>query len=91
FKYSWEVYTPAAKRQYGYYVLPVLYGNRFIARFEPEKNNGKNPLAIKHWWWEKDVTVTDEMIAAIGDAFSRFSAYLGVPMMKDKDWKKALK
>lgn len=87
FKYSWEVYTPAAKRQYGYYVLPVLYGNRFIARFEPEKNNGKAPLAIKNWWWEKDITVTDEMLAAVGDAFRRFGDYLGVPMMKDEDWK----
>ena len=85
FKYSWEVYMPAAKRQYGYYVLPVLYKNRFIARFEPEHNNGRDPLAIKHWWWEKDVTVTDGMIEAIGEAFRRFSEYLGVPMMKDED------
>ena len=90
FKYSWEVYIPAAKRQYGYYVLPVLYGNRFVARFEPEKNNGKDPLRIKNWWWEKDVTVTDEMLAAIGDAFRRFSVYLGIPVISEKDWKKKL-
>ena len=87
FKYSWEVYTPAAKRQYGYYVLPVLYGNRFVARFEPEKNNGKEPLKLKNWWWEKDVTVTGEMLAAIGDAFRRFSEYLGVPMLPESEWK----
>ena len=90
FKYSWEVYTPAAKRQYGYYVLPVLYGNRFIARFEPEKNNRKDPLKIKNWWWEKDVTVTDGMLAAIGDAFHRFSEYLGVPMLPEAEWKEKL-
>ena len=30
FSYSWEVYTPAAKRKFGYYVLPVLYKNKFI-------------------------------------------------------------
>lgn len=87
FKYSWEVYTPAAKRQYGYYVLPVLYGNRFIARFEPEKNNGKDPLRIKNWWWEKDVVVTDTMLEAIGDAFRRFSEYLGVPVTDVREWK----
>ncbi|MBQ3686408.1 MAG: YcaQ family DNA glycosylase, partial [Treponema sp.] len=47
FSYTWEVYTPVAKRKYGYYVLPVLYKNRFVARFEPEPNKGKAPLQIK--------------------------------------------
>ena len=88
FRYSWEVYTPAAKRQYGYYVLPVLYRNRFIARFEPERNDGKEPLRIKGWWWEPDVTITDDMMEAVGDAFRHFSRYLGVEMMKDRYWKR---
>ena len=91
FQYSWEVYTPATKRKYGYYVLPVLYQNRFIARFEPEKNNGKEPLGIKNWWWEPDVSVTVDMMDAVEDAFRRFSRYLGVPMMKKTYWKKKLK
>jgi len=87
FRYSWEVYVPAAKRKYGYYVLPVLCGNRFVARFEPEKNTGTGPLRIKNWWWEPDVTVTDELLEAVRDAFRRFSGYLGVEMMKDAYWK----
>ena len=78
FEYSWEVYTPAAKRKFGYYVLPVLYKNQFVARFEPEPNRGTTPLQIKNWWWESDIKITDEMISAIEDAFIRFSKYLGV-------------
>ena len=35
YQYSWEIYTPAVKRKYGYYVLPVVYGDRFIGRIEP--------------------------------------------------------
>lgn len=91
FSYSWEVYTPAVKRKFGYYVLPVLYKNKFIARFEPEPNRGKNPLQIKNWWWEPDVIVNDEMISAIENAFIRFSNYLGVEMMEEKYWKEKLK
>lgn len=77
FKYTWEVYVPKAKRQYGYYVLPVLYGNRFIARFEPEHYKGEGPLKILNWWWEADVEPTDTMIKAIKDAFVTFEGYLG--------------
>lgn len=87
FSYSWEVYTPAAKRKFGYYVLPVLYKNQFVARFEPEPNRGKNPLQIKNWWWEPGVTVNDQMLAAIENAFIRFSNFLGVDMIEEKYWK----
>ena len=90
FEYTWEVYTPAAKRKFGYYVLPVLYKNQFVARFEPEPCRGTAPLQIKTWWWEPDVKITDEMITAIEDAFVRFSKFLGVEMMEEKYWKEKL-
>lgn len=84
FRYSWEVYLPAAKRRYGYYVLPVLYKDRFVARFEPERNTGKEPLRVKNWWWEPDAKITEAAREAIRDAFRRFSAYLGVEMMQQE-------
>ena len=74
FEYTWEVYIPAAKRKYGYYVLPVLHDNRFVARFEPEKS--PTHLCIKNWWWEKDVTVTPEIIDSAIQAMKRFAAFL---------------
>ena len=77
FEYTWEVYTPRAKRKYGYYVLPVIYKNQFVARFEPEPNRGKTPLKIKNWWWEQNIKQTDQMVQAINDAFKRFSSFLG--------------
>jgi len=71
FEYTWEVYIPVAKRKYGYYVIPVLYGNRFIARFEPEKSTSH--FRVKNWWWENGITVTDKLIDCVITAMERFS------------------
>ncbi len=78
FRYRWEVYTPVAKRQYGYYVLPVLYGDRFVARFEPEPVGRAGCFRVKGWWWENGVRVTDAILNAIEAAFNRFARFLGV-------------
>jgi uncharacterized protein YcaQ len=80
FEYVWEVYKPVEERRYGYYVLPVLYGDRFVARFEPGKDDGV--LVIKNWWWEPDVQPTDEMWAALRIAFQRFLDFLDVSSIR---------
>lgn len=76
FEYSWEVYVPVEKRRYGYYVLPVLYGNQIVARFEPEKQRGNEPLKIINWWWEEGTVVTKEMKHAVHQALLDFCQYL---------------
>lgn len=78
FKYSWEVYVPESKRKYGYYVLPVLYGDNIIARFEPLKSAKGTPLQIKNWWWEEGVQINETLFGAIENGLSRFSKYLGL-------------
>ncbi len=75
FEYRWEVYKPAKERRHGYYVLPVLYGDRFIARMEPRREDGE--LLIKNWWWEPDVIPTDRMKADLVSCLKAFSRYLG--------------
>lgn len=79
FDYSWEVYTPVNKRKYGYYVLPVLFGTKLVARFEPEKSKKDEPFTIKKWWWESGVTVTDELLEHIHQSIKDFARYLSVP------------
>lgn len=76
FAYRWEVYTPVSKRKYGYYVLPVLYNDRFVARFEPEAVGKTGCFRIRNWWWEPDVHPDEEMLRVIREEMIRFSRYL---------------
>ncbi len=77
FEYTWEVYTPKSIRKYGYYVLPVLYEDRFIARFEPIFNKSTKELVIENWWWEDGMRFSKQFEKSLIEAFIRFSNYLG--------------
>ena len=52
FDYVWEVYVPAPKRRWGYYVLPILYGDRLVGRIEPRIERRAGTLRIAGLWWE---------------------------------------
>lgn len=78
FEYTWEVYTPVVKRKYGYYVLPVLYGDKFIARFEPKIDKQTNSLVVENWWWEENVRITKTLLKAREKALKEFCKYLGL-------------
>jgi uncharacterized protein YcaQ len=78
FEYMWEVYKPVSKRRYGYYVLPILYVDRFIGRFEPTMDRNSNTLIIQNWWWEEGITPDETMEVALMECFKEFLSYLGV-------------
>lgn len=78
FKYRWEVYTPVDKRQYGYYVLPVLYGDRLVGRFEPRPVARAGRLEVESWWWEDGVRPSSALTEAVEVALRRFARFLGV-------------
>lgn len=83
FTYRWEVYTPAAKRKFGYYVLPVLYNGRFVARFEAKPVREAGEFAVKSWWWEPDVEPDKDMIETITEEMALFAEFLQVSNSKD--------
>jgi uncharacterized protein YcaQ len=85
FDYRWEVYKPVSERNYGYYVLTVLYGERFVARFEPGRDKQIGALIIKNWWWEPGVYQSDKMFSEIRQCFKRFTGYLGADHIKVND------
>ena len=53
FDYLWEVYVPAAKRRWGYYVLPLVFGDRLVGRIEPRFERASGAVRILGLWWEE--------------------------------------
>ena len=74
FDYVWEVYKPEKLRRWGYYVLPVFYGDRFVARVDSRLEKGV--WTIARWWWEDDVAPDAGMLDTLRDAVERFMYYL---------------
>ena len=77
FKYSWEIYTPADKRKYGYYVLPVLSGDRFAGRIEAAADRKTGTLTVKHIWYEDGVRRTKKLASAVDGAVRRLAKLNG--------------
>ena len=78
FDYTWEVYMPAEKRKFGHYVLPVLYGEQFIARAELLYERKNKALVLRNWWWESGAPAGAEVAAALADGLNHFACYLEV-------------
>ena len=74
FDYVWEVYKPEPQRRWGYYVLPVFYEDRFVARLDSRLERGS--WTITRWWWEPDVTPTADLLDALRVATINFARYL---------------
>ena len=73
FDYVWEVYKPVEQRKWGYYVLPVFYGDRFVARADMRLEQGV--LTLARWWWEQDIVPDGAMLDALRAAMAEFGRY----------------
>ena len=75
FHYSWEIYTPAGKRKYGYYTLPVLWGTDFIGRIEAVADRKNDTLIVKNFWLEPGVRQTKKLQLSLDRTLRRFSGF----------------
>ncbi len=75
YQYSWEIYTPAVKRKYGYYTLPILFGDRFVGRIEAVPDRKKRVLEVRGLWWEQGVRQTKKMNAALEKTLTGFAKF----------------
>jgi uncharacterized protein YcaQ len=72
FFYRLEMYVPAAKREYGYYVLPILQGDRLVGRIEPVFDRGEKVLHVKGLWWQPGQRTVD-----LEEPLASLAAFLG--------------
>ncbi len=75
FSYKWEIYTPKDQRKYGYYTLPVLYGERFAGRVEPVCERKKKRLTVRRFWPERGFRLTDAFFSALEAAMQELRAF----------------
>ena len=73
YQYSWEIYTPAEKRKYGYYVLPMLYGDGFAGRIEAAADRKAGALTVRNVWYEDGIRQTKKLTSAIDGAVKRLA------------------
>ena len=77
FEYNIECYLPEAKRSFGYFSLPVLYNNKFIARFDPKADRATKTFYIKAMHFEKGFKPTAEFKKVFNQKLTEFAIFNG--------------
>jgi len=77
FDYRFEAFVPAPQRRWGYYVLPILEGERLIGRLDPKLRREEGVLEIRQVWWEPGVRPSKGRLAALETAVERLARLAG--------------
>lgn len=73
FEYRWEIYTPAAKRKYGYYAMPILAGDQIIGRMDPRLDDKEKHLKVQLLQIEAGIKVTARLRKQLQRSLERFA------------------
>jgi len=79
FDYVWELFVPPAKRRWGWYVLPMLFGDRFVGRIEPRIDRAAGHVQVLDLWWEDGFAPrrADGFVDAMRDALRDYLRFAG--------------
>lgn len=77
FSYRLECYTPAQKRQYGYFVLPLLHQGALVGRMDAKMHRQRQQLEVINLWLEEGVRPGAGMVAGLQKAISEFALWQG--------------
>jgi hypothetical protein len=85
FDYVWDLFHPPEKRRFGYYVLPVLFRERFVGRIEPRVDRSGGPVQVLGLWWE-DGFAPRRAEGFVGAMRKALRAYLGLAGAESLEW-----
>jgi uncharacterized protein YcaQ len=77
FDYRFEAFVPEGKRRHGYYVLPVLEGERLVGRLDAKLERDRGVLAVKGVWWEPGARETEKRKKLLAAALDRLARLTG--------------
>jgi uncharacterized protein len=79
FEYVWELFHPPAKRRWGWYVLPILFRDRFVGRIEPRIDRAAGRVQVLGLWWEEgfEPKRADGFVDAMRDALRAYLGFAG--------------
>lgn len=90
FRYRIEIFVPAPKRVYGYYVFPVLEGDRLIGRIDMKRQTEDATLAVTAFWPERGVAMGKGRLTRLEAELARVARFAGCPNLRFAvDWLKA--
>jgi uncharacterized protein YcaQ len=79
FDYRIECYTPAPKRRYGYFTLPILWRGQLVGRLDPKAHRREGVFEIKALHLEPGVPAGEELAADLAEALRACAAWHGTP------------
>ncbi|MDQ2972599.1 MAG: winged helix DNA-binding domain-containing protein [Pseudomonadota bacterium] len=82
FDYRIECYTPAPKRKYGYYVLPILHRGRLVGRLDAKAHRADGVFEVKALYLEVEVKPTPALTAALAQAIQRCADWHATPVVR---------
>jgi uncharacterized protein len=84
FDYVWELFHPPAKRRWGWYVLPILFRDRFVGRIEPRIDRAAGRVQVLGLWWEEgfEPKRADGFVDAMRDALDAYRRFAGADSAK---------
>jgi hypothetical protein len=77
FDYRFEAFVPEPKRQYGYFVMPILEGEHLVGRLDPKLHRDQGLLEVKGLWWEPGIKATRARKRGLEEAVRRLAEFTG--------------
>ncbi|MGZ4335034.1 MAG: DNA glycosylase AlkZ-like family protein, partial [Gaiellaceae bacterium] len=84
FEHVWEGFFPPAKRRWGYYVMPIVFGDRFVGRIEPRIDRDQAVVEVLDVWWEDGFAPrrAEGFVDAMRDALRAYLRFAGADQLE---------